>query len=96
MTTNSQDSREPASAADAATTAILPDWSDPADGSVTSPTAGTAPAAAGPTVRWGALVWALLFGGASAATLWVLVDPMRRDAVGDWVLTLNRSPRPSL
>ena len=42
-----------------------------------------------PTVRWGALVWALLFGATAATTLWVLVDAARRDVVGDWLITLS-------
>lgn len=42
-----------------------------------------------PTVRWGALVWGLLFGLTAAVTLWILVDPGRRDAIDDWFLTLN-------
>ncbi len=42
-----------------------------------------------PTIRWGALVWSLLFGATAGFTLWVLVDPARRLAVGDWLTTLN-------
>lgn len=43
--------------------------------------ADAAPAAGPrPTIRWGALVWALLFGAVAAVTLWVLIDPSRRDA----------------
>jgi hypothetical protein len=105
MTTSSQGSGEPATTTDAAVTAILADWSAPAEDAATTPVAGatigtistttlltgpTGPTGpTRPTVRWGALVWALLFGAAAATTLWVLVDPLRRDAVGDWVLTLN-------
>lgn len=40
------------------------------------------PAIARPMVRWGALVWSLLFGALAATTLWVIVEPARRDAVG--------------
>jgi len=39
----------------------------------------------GPTIRWGALVWALLFGAIAAVTLWLLVSPERRDAVAGWI-----------
>ncbi len=46
-------------------------------------------AAERPTIRWGALVWGLLFGLTAAVTLWILVDPGRRDAIDDWFLTLN-------
>ena len=42
-----------------------------------------------PTIRWGALVWSLLFGATAGFTLWVLVDPARRLAVGEWLATLN-------
>lgn len=48
-----------------------------------------ASSAARPTVRWGAIVWALLYGAAAAATLWILIDPSRRDAVGEWLTTLS-------
>lgn len=89
MTTNTNDSDQPTTGADAATTAILPDWVTPAshDAAATAPEA-PAPTAR-PTVRWGALVWALLFGTAAATTLWVLVEPARRDLVGDWMVTLS-------
>jgi hypothetical protein len=46
-------------------------------------------AAARPTVRWGALVWSLIFAGIAAATLWVAVDSGRRDALGEWLLELS-------
>ncbi len=60
------------------------------------PPAATAPhsAAAGtsspprPTVRWGALVWSLLFAATAAATLWFL-DPERRDAAATWLQALD-------
>ncbi|MCD1572879.1 hypothetical protein [Agromyces mediolanus] len=39
----------------------------------------------GPTIRWGALVWALLFLAIAGTTMWLLVSPERRDAVGDWL-----------
>lgn len=42
-----------------------------------------------PTVRWGALVWSLIFGAAAATTLWVVVDQDRRDAVDDWLMGLS-------
>ena len=75
------------------TTTVLPDWV----------TAGQAPrrrcrgdsrsppadAVERPTIRWGALVWSLLFGATAGFTLWVLVDPTRRLAVGEWLTTLN-------
>lgn len=110
MTTNAPDPRDASAAAapsdaDAAVTAIIAEWGDPAgerpaptppvpplpptpslppsgDVSVTSP-------AARPTVRWGALVWALLFGATAAATLWIIIEPARRDAVGEWLATLS-------
>jgi len=42
-----------------------------------------------PTVRWGALVWSLIFAGIAATTLWVVVDSGRRTALGDWLLDLS-------
>ncbi len=53
-----------------------------------APTPAPAPAPAhveGPTIRWGALVWALLFLAIAGTTMWLLVSPERRDAVGDWL-----------
>ncbi|PWC03629.1 hypothetical protein [Agromyces badenianii] len=93
MTTNNQDSGQPTTAPDAAVTAILADWSTPVAGApaAISPDNGD-PAARGttrPTVRWGALVWALIFGATAATTLWVVVDPARRDAVGGWLTSLS-------
>ena len=35
-----------------------------------------------PTIRWGALVWSVLFGATAGFTLWVLIEPTRRLAVG--------------
>jgi hypothetical protein len=89
MTKNAPDSSGPSNAADAAVTAILADWgTPPSDEATATAPIGPAPAPR-PTVRWGALVWALLFGAMAATTLWVVVDPARRDAVGDWLITLN-------
>lgn len=66
---------------------------DPAaslDDAVFAGTVAPAPAAAArPTVRWGALVWALIFGGTAALTLWILVDPARRLAADAWIAALN-------
>lgn len=42
-----------------------------------------------PTVRWGALVWSVIFGAVAATTLWVVVAPPRRDAVGEWLMDLS-------
>ncbi|WP_430644815.1 hypothetical protein [Agromyces sp. GXS1127] len=42
-----------------------------------------------PTIRWGALVWALVFGGTAALTLWILVDPTRQVATAEWLTTLS-------
>ena len=42
-----------------------------------------------PTIRWGALVWSVLFGATAGFTLWVLIEPTRRLAVGEWLTTLN-------
>ena len=79
-----------------ATTTVLPDWvtagqpstAPPAPAaSIAGPAQATSPER--PTIRWGALVWSLLFGATAGFTLWVLVEPARRLAVGDWFLTLN-------
>ena len=40
-------------------------------------------------MRWGALVWSLVFAGLAATTLWVVVDSGRRDALGEWLLGLS-------
>jgi hypothetical protein len=48
---------------------------------------GTRPAR--PTVRWGALVWSLIFGAIAVTTLWMIADPERRDAVGEWLFGLT-------
>lgn len=42
-----------------------------------------------PTVRWGALVWSLIFGAIAVTTLWMIADPGRRDAVGEWLFGLT-------
>jgi len=49
----------------------------------------TSPPAERPTIRWGALVWALLFGTVASLALWVLVDPARRDAAVWWAIGLQ-------
>lgn len=102
MTTNTPGSEKPADSAETAVTAILADWSSPASDTPPAappPPAPPAPAASvdtsvaasaeRPTVRWGAIVWALLYGAAAATTLWILIDPSRRDAVGNWLTTLS-------
>ena len=60
-----------------------------------APTAATPqPAAAGtsspprPTVRWGAMVWSLLFAATAATTLWSL-DPARREVAAAWLQALD-------
>ena len=89
MTTNPDDTDQPTRETDAAATAILADWSTPTAGEATATSPTSAASAPRPTVRWGALVWALLFGSMAATTLWVIVDPARRDAVGSWLITLS-------
>ncbi|HZW41104.1 MAG TPA: hypothetical protein VFE99_02290 [Agromyces sp.] len=42
-----------------------------------------------PTVRWGALVWSLLFGALAGTALWLMLDPDRLDATGEWLATLS-------
>jgi hypothetical protein len=42
-----------------------------------------------PTVRWGALVWSLLFGALAGTALWLMLDPDRIDATGAWLATLS-------
>jgi hypothetical protein len=100
MTTSPNDVSKSSTDPDAAITAILADpgttsltppaWREPSPAPEAATTTVAPPAEpARPTVRWGALVWALLFGTTAATTLWVLVDPARRDVVGDWLITLN-------
>lgn len=97
---NSNDASQSTTETDAAIPTILsgpgttsltpPAWSEPSPApDVASETVAPPAQPARPTVRWGALVWALLFGTTAATTLWVLVDPARRDAVGDWLTTLS-------
>lgn len=45
--------------------------------------------AAGPRVRWGAIVWGLAFAAIAAVELWILVDPGRRLAATDWFASLS-------
>ena len=52
-------------------------------------TATAAPASSRPTVRWGALVWSLLFGALAGTALWVMLDSDRREATGEWLATLS-------
>lgn len=73
-------------------TAVLPDWvtagqTPPSDAPATRP--DPVVATERPTIRWGALVWSTLFGATAGFTLWVLVDPGLRLAVGEWLTTLN-------
>jgi hypothetical protein len=74
------------------TTVVMPDWvtagQTPPDG-LPATRIDPADTVERPTIRWGALVWSLLFGAAAGFILWVLVDPARRLAVGDWLATLN-------
>jgi len=68
---------------DSATTTIF----GPFDSAATTDAPGTRHAR--PTVRWGALVWSLVFAAIAATTLWVIADPERRDAVGEWLFDLT-------
>ena len=61
----------------------------PAPAPAPEPAPAVASAPEQPTIRWGALVWALLFGAVGAITLWALVDPERRAAVGEWMTALD-------
>ena len=69
---------------DTATTTI---FGPPADYTTTADAPGTP--LTRPTVRWGALVWSLVFGAIAATTLWMIADPARRDAVGEWLFDLT-------
>lgn len=73
---------------DPATTAVMPDAAVPPRATGYGAAPQTA-ASERPTVRWGALVWGLLFGLTAAVTLWILIDPGRRNAIDDWFLALN-------
>ena len=52
-------------------------------------TAAAASALPRPTVRWGALVWSLLFGALAGSALWLMLDPDRRESTGEWLATLS-------
>ena len=73
------------------TTTVMPDWviAQSPDRIERKRACGVGIAVGRPTIRWGALVWSLLFGATAGFTLWVLVDPARRLAVGDWLTTLD-------
>lgn len=58
-------------------------------GSTGADAADPSTAIARPTVRWGALVWSLLYGALAATTLWVIAEPDRRDAVGSAFANLS-------
>ena len=73
-------------------TVMPPDWITAGQSPDLDAAATGAPLADGverPTIRWGALVWSLLFGATAGFILWVLLDPARRLAVGEWLTTLN-------
>ncbi|MDQ0894707.1 hypothetical protein [Agromyces ramosus] len=76
---------------DAAVTAVIAGWNDRAHDEPASPsdTGAAASAHARPTVRWGALVWSLLFGALAGTALWIMLDPDRREATGEWLTTLS-------
>ncbi|MDF0514016.1 hypothetical protein PX701_10330 [Agromyces sp. H3Y2-19a] len=81
--------REPATGLEPpAPTEVLTPIAGPGDDD--RPAAGpTAPAAAAtaprPTIRWGALVWALIFGAVAGLTLWVLSNLQHRDDALAWL-----------
>ncbi|MFF2370736.1 hypothetical protein [Agromyces sp. NPDC058110] len=75
------DSVYAASAASAASAAAAP--------AAPAASAASAAPAPRPTIRWGALVWALVFGGTAALTLWILVDPSRRAEATAWMVELS-------
>ncbi|MGI9824182.1 hypothetical protein [Agromyces sp. Marseille-Q5079] len=80
-TTGSDDARA------TATTALIPPAAEtPA---YAGPAARTSPRASRPTVRWGALVWALIFASIAAVTLWLIVDAERRADADAWLADLN-------
>lgn len=78
---------------DAAVTAVIAGWNDEAhDERATASVGSTGVAASAyprPTVRWGALVWSLLFGALAVTALWLMLEPDRREAAGDWLTTLS-------
>ena len=51
--------------------------------------ATTASAPARPTVRWGALVWGLLFGATAGVALWLMLDRTARLAASHWFSSLD-------
>ncbi|QEO14057.1 hypothetical protein FLP10_06190 [Agromyces intestinalis] len=42
-----------------------------------------------PRVRWGAIIWGLVFAAVAAGVLWILLDPAMRDAVSAWWFALS-------
>lgn len=62
------------------------DWSTATAAPSSSDTAAApGPPLPRPTIRWGALVWALLFGTVAAFALWTLTDLQHRDEVLFWI-----------
>jgi hypothetical protein len=83
-----RDERDPrVTGAEPATTALMP----PPTAATTAYSTGTAAASTHPrpTVRWGALVWSLLFGALAGTALWLMLDADRREATGEWLATLS-------
>src|SRR5688572_14572016 len=87
-----RDERDPrGTGAQTAATALTPPPAAPAATATAPPNGAGASASAHPrpTVRWGALVWSLLFGALAGTALWLMLDADRREATGDWLATLS-------
>lgn len=52
------------------------------------PTTSTA-APVRPTVRWGALVWSLVFAGLASLSLWFMIDRPARRSAAEWFGSLD-------
>ncbi|MFC4244321.1 hypothetical protein ACFOYW_13150 [Gryllotalpicola reticulitermitis] len=70
------DAAQPAAALPEAEPAWLSQW-------------GKAPQRTTPRIRWGGIIWGLVFVASGWFALWTMQSHERRSAFSDWILTLN-------
>ncbi|KRA25798.1 hypothetical protein ASD65_16225 [Microbacterium sp. Root61] len=42
-----------------------------------------------PRIRWAAVIWGIVLGAIAAGAFWIVIDPDRGAAVGDWLTSLT-------
>ncbi|QAY72206.1 hypothetical protein ET445_01480 [Agromyces protaetiae] len=67
----------------------MSDTNDTTETNDTIETSSTADALPGPTIRWGALAWGLIFASIAGVVLWLSTGADRRDAVEAWLRTIG-------